>query len=68
MFCEEFFAGQHLVVVDVVAADPLAGDELGDVVAVVVEEDRHGGEQGGADNNPNLATIRNTTQIRNIGV
>ena len=68
MFCEEFFAGQHLVVVDVVAADSLAGDELGDVVAVVVEEDRHGGEQGGADNNPNLATIRNTTQICNIGV
>ena len=59
---------QHLVVVDVVAADSLAGDELGDVVAVVVEEDRHGGEQGGADNNPNLATIRNNTQICNIGV
>ena len=59
---------QHLVVVDVVAADSLAGDKLGDVVAVVVEEDRHGGEQGGADNNPNLATIRNTTQIYNIGV
>ena len=59
---------QHLVVVDVVAADSLAGDELGDVVAVVVEEDRHGGEQGGADNNPNLATIRNSTQIFNIGV
>jgi len=51
----EQFHLRHLVVVDVVAADSLAGDELGDVVAVVVEEDRHGGEQGGADNNPNGA-------------
>ena len=65
---KKYLPDQHLVVVDVVAADSLAGDELGDVVAVVVEENRHGGEQGGADNNPNLATIRNTSQICNIGV
>ena len=62
---KNYLPDQHLVVVDVVAADSLAGDELGDVVAVVVEENRHGGEQGGADDNPNLATIRNASQICN---
>ena len=62
---KNYLPDQYLVVVDVVAADSLAGNELGDVVAVVVEEYRHGGEQGRADNNPNLATIRNASQICN---
>lgn len=46
---------RNLVIVDVVAPDPLAGDKLRDVVAVVVEEDGHRGEQGGADDDPHRA-------------
>lgn len=41
-----FRQNSHLVIVDIVSPDPLAGDKLGDVVAVVVEEDGHGGEEG----------------------
>ena len=45
----------HLVVINVVSPDPLTGDKLSDVVAVVVEEDGHGGEEGGSEDDPHLA-------------
>ena len=44
----------HLVVINVVSPDPLTGDKLSDVVAVVVEEDGHGGEEGGSEDDPHL--------------
>ena len=44
----------HLVIVDIVSPDPLTSDELSDVVAVVVQEDGHGGEEGRPDDDPHL--------------
>jgi len=45
----------NLVIVDIVSPDPLTSDELSDVVAVVVQEDGHGGEEGRPDDDPHRA-------------
>jgi len=56
---EEHFAEElhlwNLVVINVVSPNPLTGDKLSDVVAVVVEEDGHGGEEGGSEDDPHRA-------------
>jgi len=56
---EEHFAKElhlwNLVVINVVSPDSLAGNELGDVIAVVVEEDGHGGKEGGPDDDAHRA-------------